>query len=94
MLLTQCCDIPVPRITSTQLLIEPSNACKILARYLVIFAPSPLNASFDICLINLNGLLRMAVFRSFRDLDANVEIVRAIRSLPTVFRLPLSLQQF
>src|SRR2546423_14963749 len=56
MLLTQCCDIPVPRITSTQLLIEPSNACKILARYLVIFAPSPLDASFDICLINLTGV--------------------------------------
>src|SRR6266566_2549790 len=70
MLLTQCCHIPVPLITSTQLLIEASNACKIQACTLVIFATSPLDAGFDICLINLDGLLRVAFFGVFGNLNA------------------------
>jgi hypothetical protein len=58
----------------TLLLIEASNACKVLASDLVVFATAPVDVHFDICLINLDGLLWVAFFSSFRNLDAYVKL--------------------
>src|SRR5260221_10516111 len=51
------------------------------------------NAGFDVPLINLDGLLRVAFFGGFRDLDAYVEITGTIWSVMAAFCLLLLLPQ-
>ena len=57
------------------LVIELADIDEILARSGIVFAASPLDIGLGIPAINLHGLIRMAVFGGFGDINADIESI-------------------